>query len=66
MKNKSTGEIIRMMLDYRGMSQRELAEKIDCTEVSISRYVNGTREPKFETMLRIAKACGYDFEVVEL
>lgn len=42
----------------RGMTQRELAEKIGATEVSVSRWINGNRIPKANDALKIAKALG--------
>ena len=39
-----------------GLSQKELARKAKITEVSISRYVNGSREPNVETLRNICKA----------
>lgn len=45
--------ILRQTLDERGLSQRWLAEKADITEGSISRYINGDREPKLDALCRI-------------
>ena len=47
-------------LDRRLMSQRELAELIGCTEVTMSRYVSGEREPKVSIALKIATALHAD------
>lgn len=44
------------MLERRGMTQRELADKIDKTEVSVSRYISGQRVPKATVLLKIAQA----------
>lgn len=55
--NIKTSDIIKMMIDNSGLSQRDLAKKIGVTEASISRYVKGDREPKFETIVKIARAC---------
>ena len=55
MKNK-----IAEYLKRRGMSQRELAEKVHCTEVSMSRYVSGKREPKATMAIQIAQALNAD------
>ena len=43
-------------LQKRQLTQRELADAIGSTEVSISRYVNGERIPKTTTCILIAKA----------
>lgn len=50
MKNK-----IKEYLERRRMSQRELAELVFCTEVSMSRYVSGKSEPPVSTAILIAK-----------
>jgi len=54
---------LKEMMDKRGMSQRELAEAIDKTEVSVSRYINGQRVPKATVLLKMAQAlnCQADY-----
>lgn len=37
-----------------GLKQKDLAEMVGVTEVTISRYANGTREPKRANLLKIA------------
>ena len=49
---------LKGQLDKKGMTQRELAEKIGATEVSVSRYVSGQRIPKATVLLKIAMALG--------
>ena len=58
------GDSIAIVLAKRGMSQRELANKIHCTEVSVSRYINNTRVPKATILVEIAKVL--DVSVDEL
>ena len=59
--NKTT-EIFISRLDQarkeKGLTQRELANRVGVTEVSISRYVNGARVPKGPIVVNIAKALG--------
>ena len=50
------GDRIKNRLDEIGMSQRELADKCKLTEVSMSRYINGTRTPKAPMVCIMAKA----------
>ena len=38
------------------MKQRDLAEKVGVTEVSMSRYFNGSRMPRHSTLVAISKA----------
>ena len=55
---KGIGIRIRDQLDIIGKTQRELAEDIGITEVSLSRYITGDREPKGTVLLSLAKALG--------
>ena len=45
---------LKDLLDKRGMTQRALAEKLNTTEISVSRYVSGNRTPNIETTVEIA------------
>ncbi len=48
------GEKIAQLLKENTMSQRELAARIDSTEMTVSRYVRNERQPKAEVLARIA------------
>lgn len=52
------GDRIAGVLAQKGMTQRELAELTDTTEVSISRYINNHRVPKATMIVKIAKVLG--------
>jgi ribosome-binding protein aMBF1 (putative translation factor) len=52
------GDRIAGVLAQKGMTQRELAERTDTTEVSISRYINNHRVPKATIIVKIANALG--------
>lgn len=54
--NQILGLRISELLSKNGMSQRELAEKVGVTEVSMSRYISGDRTPKGPIIANIAKA----------
>lgn len=47
---------LKAILDKRGMSQRDLAIKLNTTEATVSRYVNGTRTPTIDTVVSMAEA----------
>lgn len=49
---------LKELLQEADMTQRELAEKTGLTEAAISRYVNGTREPRGEVLVRMATVLG--------
>lgn len=55
---------IKDLLEAKGMSQRELADKAGITEVSLSRYINGNRVPKAPVAMCIARALGVDIEEI--
>lgn len=49
---------LKDLLDKRGMTQRALSEKLETTEVTVSRYVSGYRTPNIETTVEIAEILG--------
>ena len=44
---------LRECIKKQGLSQRGLAARANITEVSLSRYVNGTRIPKANTLSKL-------------
>ena len=44
--SKEFGEKLLGLLQKQGISQRQLADRLNTTEATLSRYVNGDREPK--------------------
>ena len=59
---ETLGRNLKLWLEVRGISQRELAERIGVTEVSISRYVNGQRVASSYTLYKISKVLGCTME----
>lgn len=53
-----TGIKLAALLRERGMSQKELAEAASLTPASVSRYVNGEREPRALTVAALAEILG--------
>lgn len=53
---KELGEKIRDLMDKLALSQKQLAELANVTEVSMSRYISGERDPSIETLANIATA----------
>ena len=49
------GNRISDLLQRYGLTQRELAERVGVTEVSMSRYIKGERVPKGPIIANIAK-----------
>ena len=55
MENKLGGRIAELLTQLN-MTQRELADKVNVTEVSMSRYIKGDRVPKGPVIANIATA----------
>lgn len=62
MDYKTFGNNVAKKMEEIGMSNRELAEKVGVTEVSMSRYLCGERTPKAPIIANIAKVLGTTFE----
>lgn len=56
--NESVRNRIEMQLRLNKMSQKDLAEKLGVTDVTVSRWLSGERDPSIETLNRIAEALG--------
>jgi len=55
------GPGVRALREYRGISQKQLAEKVGCSQASISRLEKGlTRQLSDAARVRIAKALAAD------
>lgn len=54
--SKEFGQRLLNQMKKQGISQRQLADRLNTTEASLSRYVNGEREPKADMLANIATA----------
>lgn len=56
-------ERLRMQMRHRGIVQKDLANKIGVSEVTISHYMNGVNVPRTDVTVKIANAlhCSVDF-----
>jgi transcriptional regulator with XRE-family HTH domain len=43
-----------------GLTQQQLARRLDMPQVTIARWESGATEPKFDAVQRVVGACGYD------
>ena len=50
------GKRIKELLEKKGITQKELALKVGCTEAAISHYIKGDRIPRSSVMTKIAIA----------
>lgn len=53
MENNTLGQKLLNALKMNGMTQAELAEKMNTTEVTVSRWVNGIRNPKADALKKM-------------
>jgi transcriptional regulator with XRE-family HTH domain len=51
------GDLILMARRRAGLTQRELAERIDCRQATIARWEHGHRRASYEDIQTIARAC---------
>jgi transcriptional regulator with XRE-family HTH domain len=54
----SPGEILRGMRKSAALSQRALAERAETSQPAIVRYERESATPSWETLERLAEACG--------
>lgn len=52
----TVGENIKRIRKEKGLKQKDLAEVLNVSEVMISQWENGSRNPKQSTLIKIAKA----------
>jgi len=52
------GEVIKMIMKKRGMTQKSLAEKIPLTQPALSMIISGENYAHDSTLQKIAKALG--------
>lgn len=48
------GENLRFFLETQGKSQKMLADYLNVSESTVSKYINGSRSPDVEQIVRIA------------
>ena len=46
------------LMEQENLKQKDLAKKIGVTEISMSRYIHGTRKPKYDVVLKICEVLG--------
>ena len=54
----TTGQLIKAARKKAGMTQKELGQRIGTTYQTLAQWENDLRNPKFETLQRIANALG--------
>ncbi len=58
------GRNLLKVLNERHVSQRQLAEAIGVSDVSVNRYISGERNPSAETVAKMSQALGVSSDVL--
>lgn len=58
------GNILRNMRLSAGLSQKELGAQLNLADTTISSYERENSQPDFDTILKIAEICGYEFRII--
>ena len=56
------GSYIKSRRKNLGMTQKQLAENVGVTDVIISRYENGEREPSFTEFIKLCEVLGMNID----
>ena len=54
--SKAFGQRLLNLLQKQNITQKQLADKVNTTEATLSRYISGDREPKADMLANIATA----------
>lgn len=52
----------KALIASRGLTQRAVAERLETTETTVSRYVSGDRTPNIETAVELARILGVSMD----
>lgn len=59
------GNILKNMRLSAGLSQKDLGKKLNLADTTISSYERENSQPDFETIVKIADICGYEFRIID-
>lgn len=57
-------EIVRSLRQRSGLGLRELARRAGTSHATVRAYETGAKEPRVDTLSRLAGVAGYDLELV--
>lgn len=58
------GNILRNMRLSAGLSQKQLGKELNLADTTISSYERENSQPDFETIIKIAEICGFEFRII--
>ncbi|MCI9233504.1 MAG: helix-turn-helix transcriptional regulator [Bacilli bacterium] len=59
------GSILKNMRLSAGLSQKDLGKKLNLADTTISSYERENSQPDFDTIVKIADICGYEFRIMD-
>lgn len=59
-----TGGLIRQARSLAGLSQSELAARVQTTQPVVSRWERGSEVPRIDALARVLQACGFEADLV--
>ena len=59
------GTILKNMRLSAGFTQKELADKLNLAYNTISSYERENSQADFDTILKIARTCKFDFKIID-
>ncbi len=59
------GSILKNMRLSAGLSQKDLGKKLNLADTTISSYERENSQPDFDTIVKIANICGYEFRIID-
>ncbi len=58
-------ERVIQLMKQEGLTQKELAEKINVTEASVSRYLKGERVPRIDVLVKLSNVFNVSIEYLQ-
>lgn len=58
--------VLRKYMEAKGWDDAELARRMNCSRSTVSRLLNGNRNPGLQTIAKLLKACEQGLEFEEL
>lgn len=58
------GGLIRQARSLAGLSQAELAARVETTQPVVSRWERGSEVPRLDALARVLQACGFEADLV--
>ena len=62
MENAEIGKKLKVLRKSRGLTQQDLADRLECRRSTISNYEIGRRQPSIQELSRIASILGVSLE----